>query len=236
MGLFFNRKNHSDLYKGENIAERNQAIYRTDSLSEAMKDQKRAFDMMNEKYSAMEKQLQKQRRIQSDRWITTGIRFEEILDHQSQHRKFELEAIETLERLERKHKELQKMLETKRKMNEELVEQINMLNQSNVEIAERLEKFDADQEKLLTKMDAQIEKQDQFSLSLEEQKTAQTEIAERIEQHEGLIEKMMRQMDFLKSIIFERSHFLAEKIDKSFQLTTTYISNLRGKSNQSESK
>lgn len=236
MGLFFNKKNHSDLYKGDSISERNQAIYRTDSLSEAMNEQKKSFDMMNEKYSEMEKQLQKQRRIQSDRWITTGIRFEEILDHQSQHRKFELEAIETLERLERKHKELQKMLETKKIMNEELVEQINMLNQSNVEIADRLEKFDADQEKLLTKMDAQIEKQDQFSFTLEEQRTAQTEIAERIELHEGLIEKMIRQMDFLKSVIFERSHFLAEKIDKSYQLTTTYISNLRGKSNQSEFK
>ncbi|MFC5602248.1 hypothetical protein [Sporosarcina koreensis] len=236
MGLFFNKKNHLDLFKGDNIAEMNQAIYRTDSLSEALNEQKKSFDMMNEKYSEMEKQLTKQRRIQSDRWRTTGIRFDEILDHQSQHRQFEKEALETLERLDRKHKELQKMLENKRRMNDELVEQINILNQSNAEIAERLEKFDADQEKLLTKMDAQIEKQDQFSLSLEEQKTAQTEIAERIEQHEGLIEKMMRQMDFLKSVIFERSHFLAEKIDKSYQLTTTYISNLRGKSNQSESK
>ncbi|MFS0688324.1 hypothetical protein AB1K89_03605 [Sporosarcina sp. 179-K 8C2 HS] len=235
MGLFFNKKNHTDLYKGDNIAERNQAIYRTDSLSEAMKEQKIAFDTMNEKYSEMEKQLQNQRRIQSVRWKSTGRRFDEILDYQSQHRQFEREAMETLERLDRKHIELQKMIENKRRMNEELVEQINMLTQSNAEIAERLENFDIVQEKLLTKMDAQIEKQDQFSLSLEEQKTAQNEIVERIEQHEGLIEKMVRQMDFLRSVIFERSHFLAEKIDKSYQLTTTYIGSLRGKSNHSDS-
>ena len=236
MGLFFNKKNHTDLYKGNDIAERNQAIYRTDSLSEAMKEQKKSFDMMNEKYSDMEKQLQRQRRIQSDRWKTTGMRFEEILDYQSQHRQFEQEAIETLERLDRKHKDLQKILDNKRRMNEELVEQINMLNQSNNEIAERLNKFDADQEKLLSKMDEQIVKQDQFSLSLEEQKINQTEIVERIEQQEGLLDKMMRQLDFLKSVVFERSHFIAEKIDKSYQLTTTYISNIRGKSNQSDPK
>lgn len=235
MGLFFNKKNHSDLYKGDEIAERNQAIYRTDSLSEAMNEQKKSFDMMNAKYNEMEKQLQKQRRIQTDRWRTTGIRFDEILDHQSQHRQFEQEAIETLARLDQKHKELQKILENKMKMNDDLVEQINLISQSNIDIAERLEKFDADQEKLLTKMDEQIEKQDQFSLLLEQQKTIQSEMVERIEQHEGLIEKMMRQMDFLKSVIFERSHFIAEKIDKSYQLTTTYISNLRRKSNHSES-
>ena len=231
MGLFFNRKNHTELYKGNIINEKNQAIYRSDSISEAMMEQKKAFDIMNEKYSEMEKQLNKQRRIQSDRWRTTGIRLDELMDCQSQHLQFEQEAIETLENLDRKHMELQKVIEDKQKMNDELVEQINMLSQSNAEIAQRLDKFDTDQEKLLTKMDAQMEKQDQFSLSLEEQKTVQTEIAERIEQHEGLIEKMMRQMDFLRSVIFERSHFIAEKIDKSYQLTTTYISNVRGKSN-----
>jgi septal ring factor EnvC (AmiA/AmiB activator) len=231
MGLFFNRKNHTDVYKGKSIDEKNQAIYRSDSLSEAMLEQQRAFETMNEKYSEMEKQLQKQRRIQSDRWETTGMRFEEIMDFHTQHRQFEQEAIDTLMNLERKHTELQKVLDNKRKANEELVEQINMLSQSNAEIAERLDKFDADQEKLLTKMDAQLEKQDQFSLSLEEQRTVQTEIVERIEQHEGLLEKMMRQLDFLKSVIFERSHFIAEKIDKSYQLTTTYMSNVRGKSN-----
>ncbi|WP_060210151.1 hypothetical protein [Sporosarcina koreensis] len=235
MGMFFNKKNHSDLYKGDHIAAKNQSIYRTDSLSEAIKEQKKSFDKMNEKYNEMEKQIQKQRRIQSDRWRTTGSRFDEILDHQSQHRQFEQDAIATLERLDLKHKELQKMLESKRRMNEELVEQINMLNQSNAEIAERLDKFDADQGMLLTKMDTQIEKQEQFSISLEKQKTAQIDMATRIEQHEGLIEKVMRQMDFLKSVIFERSHFLAEKIDKSYLLTTTYISNLKGKSNQSGS-
>ena len=165
----------------------------------------------------------------------TGMHFEEILDYQSQHRQFEQEAIQTLEDLDRKHIELQKLLDNKQKVNEELVEQINLLSQSNSEIAERLDKFDADQEKLLAKMDEQIEKQDQFSYSLEEQKIAQTELVDRIEQHEGLIEKMMRQIDFLRTVIFERSHFIAEKIDKSYQLTTTYISNVRGKSN-SESK
>ena len=77
-----------------------------------MKEQKKAFDMMNEKYSEMEKQLQKQRRIQSDRWRTTGIRFDEILDYQSQHRQFEQEAIETLERWIENIKNCKKCLTT----------------------------------------------------------------------------------------------------------------------------
>lgn len=233
MGLFFNRENHSDLYSGNHIDAKNQAVYRTDSLSEAMQDQMKSLDMMIEKYKEMEKQIQKQSEIQLDHWQTADIRFDEISKHQSRYRQFEHKAIDALERLDLKQVELQKILESKKAINEELVEQINLLKQSNVEIAERLDKFDTDQEMLLMKMDVQIAKQDQFSHSLEEQKATQTEIVERIEKHEGLIDKMMRQMDFLRSVIFERAHFLAGKIDNSYQLTTTYISNLKGKSNQS---
>lgn len=235
VGLFFNRKNELNIYKGEQVSERNQAIYRSDSITKAIEVQKKAYDEMNEKYSEMENQLKKQRRIQSDRWRTTSMRFDEIVDHQSQHHQFEQDAIDALERLDRQNIELQNVLNQKKKANEDLVSQINLLNQANSEIAERLDKFDADQVLLLQKMDEQIEKQHQFSLSLEEQKTTQLTMVDKLEQQEGLIDKMMRQMDFLKSVLFERSHFIAEKIDKSYQLTTTYISNLKGKSKQSHS-
>ena len=36
MGLFFNRKNHTDIYKGNSIDEKNQEIYRSDSVSVAL--------------------------------------------------------------------------------------------------------------------------------------------------------------------------------------------------------
>lgn len=236
VGLFFNRKNDLNIYKGEQISERNQAIYRSDSVTKAIEVQKKAFDEMNVKYSDMEKQIKKQRRIQSDRWKTTSMRFDEIVDNQSQHHQFEKDAIEALDRLDRQNIELQNVLNQKKKANEDLVNQINMLNHANSEIAERLDKFDTDQEILLQKMDEQLEKQHQFSVSLEEQKTTQLAMVDKLEQQEGLIDKMMRQMDFLKSVVFERSHFIAEKIDKSYQLTTTYISSLKGKSKQSHSE
>ncbi|MDW0115944.1 hypothetical protein QTL97_03180 [Sporosarcina thermotolerans] len=220
MGLFFNRKNELKIYEGNNIDNHNQEVFRTDTVSTALEEQQKAFDKMNEKYGVLEKQLRNQKRIQSERWKTTDYRFDEILENQSQHHHFEREAMETLERLDNQNKELQSALEKKRKKNEELVQQINQLSQSNSEIAEQLKKFDVDQEMLLRKMDEQLDRQQQFSISLEEQKSTQEKIVDRIEQQEGLVDKLMRQMDFLKSVLFERTHFIAEKIDKSF----SYIS------------
>ncbi|MDN4607886.1 hypothetical protein [Sporosarcina highlanderae] len=220
MGLFFNRKNDLKIYEGDTTNDRNQSVYRSDTVTTALEEQRKAFEIMNEEYAELAKQLQKQKKIQSDRWKTTGIRFDEILENQSQHHHFELEAMQTLAHHDKQNKELQNVLEKKKKMNEEIVQQINQLSQSNSEIAERLEKFDADQELLLKKMDEQIERQQQFSVSLEEQKITQSEIVDRIDRQEGLVDKLMRQMDFLKSVLFERTHFIAEKIDKSF----SYIS------------
>lgn len=220
MGLFFNRKSELKIYEGDNIDNRNQEVFRSDTVSTALEEQQKAFDKMNEKYGALEKQLRNQKRIQSERWKATDDRFEEVLNNQSQHHHFEREAMETLERLDRQNKELQIALEKKRIKNEELVQQINQLSLSNSEIAEQLKKFDADQEILLKKMDEQLERQQQFSKSLEEQKITQEKIVDRIDQQEGLVEKLMRQVDFLKSVLFERTHFIAEKIDKSF----SYIS------------
>lgn len=226
MGLFFNRKNDFKIYEGDTANDRNQAVFRSDTVTTALEEQRKAFEIMNEEYVELSKQLQKHKKNQSDRWKATGIRFEEILENQSQHHHFELEATQTLKHLEKQNKELQNVLERKKKINEELVQQINQLSQSNSEIAERLEKFDADQEMLLKKMDEQIERQQRFSMSLEEQKAMQSEIVDRIDRQEGMVDKLMRQMDFLKSVLFERTHFIADKIDKSF----SYISERKANS------
>ena len=103
------------------------------------------------------------------------------------------------------------------------------LNRSNNEISEPLEKVDNDQTKLLTRMDTQIEQQMNFSKVLEEQTIVQNEMSEQLNQHEGLLEKFSHQLTFLKSVLFERTHFIAEKIDNGYELTTTYLNKLKDK-------
>lgn len=214
MGLFINK--NLNLFEGTRPSEEtNQVTYRSDSLSELMAEQKRTLETMKNQYKAIEKQVGKQNRIQTDRWTVAKMRIEEVLENQEQQYQFEQEAIASIERLGRKNEELQEILDKKKSLNEELVSQIEILTRSNEQIVERLDKFDMDQEVILTKMDEQLEMQNQFATSLHEQQTVQTEIVDRLENQEGLMDKILRQLDYFRSVLFERTHFISEKIDKS---------------------
>lgn len=230
MGLFINKKEHLGLYKDEEVKPvSNQTIFRSDSFTEAAEEQRQAFKVLNEKHSELQKQLRKHRSIQTDRWITTGIQLEEIIENQAQQIHFKTNVIESIQRLDHLNEKLQNEIEAKRKLNEYLVLKIENLNRSNNEIAERLEKVDNDQAALLTRMDTQIEQQMNFSKVLEEQTIVQNEMSEQLNQHEGLLDKFSHQLNFLKSVLFERTHFIAEKIDDGHKLTTAYLNKLKDK-------
>lgn len=235
MGLFINKRVHADLYNEENSMQgSNQDVFRTDTFTQLVEEQRKAFDLVNEKHDELQKQLCKQTRIQADRWSATGLQLDSIIDNQMQHNQFELNVTESINRLNRLNEGLQADLDEKRRLNEEFVAKIETLTLVNNEFSERLEKIDGDQALLLSKMNSQIEQQHLFSETLNEQTKVQSNIAEKLEQQEGMLEKFALQLNFLRSVIFERTHFIADKIDNSFQLTTTYLSKLKDKAKKSE--
>lgn len=235
MGLFINKRVHVDLFNEENgIQGSNQDVFRTDAFTQAVEEQRTAYNLINEKHDELQKQLRKQKRIQSDRWSAAGLQLEAIIDNQMQHNQFESDVKESINRLNRLNEGLLSDLDEKRRSNEELVAKIERLTLANNNFSERLEKIDGDQALLLAKMNSQIAQQHLFSETLNEQTNVQGKIAEKLEQQEGLLEKFAHQLNFLRSVIFERTHFLADKIDNSFQLTTTYLSKLKDKAKQSE--
>ena len=230
MGLFINKKEHLGLYKDEEVKPvSNQATFHSDSFTEAVVEQRQAFELLNEKHKELQKQMRKHSRIQTDRWQSTGMQLEEIIEKQLQQNEFKTNVIESIQRLDQLNEKLQNEIEDKRRLNEELVLKIESLNHSNNEISERLEKVDNDQAKLLTRMDTQIEQQINFSKVLEEQTILQHEMSEQLNQHEGLLEKFSHQLNFLKSVLFERTHFIAEKIDNGYEMTTTYFNKWKDK-------
>lgn len=235
MGLFINNKEHLDLYKEDDVKNmNNQATFRSDAFTEAAEKQRHAFNLLNEKHAELQNQLHKHKRTQTDRWNYAGKQLEEIMENQLQQNQFENNVLASIQRLGQLNEELQNDLNEKRQLNEELVGKIERLNLSNSVISERLEKVDKDQVLLLSKMDTQIEKQKHFAITLDEQTVAQSEISERLEKQEGFLEKLAHQLNFLRSVIFERSHFITEKIDNSYQLTTTYLSKMKDKIKQSD--
>ncbi|MDW0111994.1 hypothetical protein QT711_02270 [Sporosarcina saromensis] len=222
MGLFINKTHHQNLLAGSRPSdESNQQSYRSDSLSELLKEQKNVLEAMKNQQQAIEKKVGKQHRLQTDRWTTTRMRIDEVLDNQEQQFQFEQDALQAIEQLQRQNINLQDVLQQKSSVHDELVHQIETLTYSNEQLMSRLNKLDEDQEVMLSKMDEQIEKQNQFATSLQEQQTVHSRIVERLDNQEGLIDKILRQLDYFRSILYERTHFISEKIDNSISFLSS---------------
>ena len=53
--------------------------------------------------------------------------------------------------------------------------------------------------------------------SINNMEETQNKLANRVESQEGLMEKVLRQIDHLRSILYERTNFLDEKIEKAYE-------------------
>jgi hypothetical protein len=47
-----------------------------------------------------------------------------------------------------------------------------------------------------------------------------------LDKQEALTEKIYRQLNHIRSILFERTNYLAEKMDEGYKLTSSYVYNL----------
>ena len=88
------------------------------------------------------------------------------------------------------------------------------------------------EELIIDLLKTQAELQKQLSEKLSKQEEFQKGVLTRLDQQEALTEKIFRQINHIRSILFERTNFLAEKIDEGYKITSSYVYNLMTGSDQ----
>ena len=81
-------------------------------------------------------------------------------------------------------------------------------------------------EELALKVEQQIEFQRDMVKQLSKQESFQEDFVNRLENQEALMEKLSRKIDDFRSILYERTHFLADKIEEGYNSTSSYIHDL----------
>ncbi|WP_342430362.1 hypothetical protein [Neobacillus sp. FSL H8-0543] len=102
---------------------------------------------------------------------------------------------------------------------EKMIEWLKVLDERN-------NRLQAANEQLATKINEQVELQKQFSQEFTKQEEFQTEVLSRLDKQEALTEKIYRQINHIRSILFERTNYLAEKMDEGYKITSSYVYNL----------
>jgi predicted nucleic acid-binding Zn ribbon protein len=108
---------------------------------------------------------------------------------------------------------------------DKVANQLNELRSSN-------QKHTEYEELIIHLLKTQEDLQKQLSEKISKQEEFQTGVLNRLDQQEALTEKIFRQLNHIRSILFERTNYLAEKIDEGYKITSSYVYKLMTGSDQ----
>lgn len=227
MGLFINNEKHPDVYKNNGqVLESNQRFYKTNSQAEMLEEQLRMNETLQRSFNELKDTVEIQATKQANQWKNFGNRLYELKKGNLQHKNTENLVMEALKKLDEKNTQLQVTMENERLGKQQVIDQINYLSHSNQEFVEQLDKLVLATDLLDIKVDEQLDLQKQIAQQMLKQDDTHQEVLKRLDNQEALTEKILRQVDHFRSILFERTNYLAEKIEKGYHLTSSYFTNL----------
>lgn len=237
MGLYINNDKHGGIYKNDGkINEPNQSYYKRDHFAELVNGQLKVNESLEHSIHGLKTLHQQQENSQDNKWKEISKRLNELKEFNLTHEKDKGYVMERLRNLESESKKLQVTVENERLSEQEVLDQINNLTQSNLEIVDQLEEYGMEHKEFNAKMGDHFDLQKQISDQITKQKDTQDKVLSRIENQEALTEKITRQIDYFRSILFERTNFLAEKIENGYQHTSSYITKFMTNEKQEDQK
>jgi len=233
MGLFINKKEHPNLFKNNNqLKESNQVEARQDFLTELIKEQQKANTALNQALSELQIRYKEQTDAQNTQWKQVDYQLSDLKNSTFRQQKFENEMVTNLHSLHEKNVHLEATIEKETQLRESLSGQISQISKTCDSISERLEKNEDTQAQLAQQMQEQLEMQKQAAEKLTKQEEIHEGMLERLDQQDALLDKVARQVNHIRSILFERTNYLAGKIEDGYKLTSSYVYKLMTGSEQ----
>ena len=193
MGLFMNSEQHHGMYR--NLGKINEPNQTTFRRDHLVELLKEQQKMNN----SLQKSMLKLGILNEQRDQKQLDAWQEVSNHLSRVEKAkhqqESQIMEQLITLTDENKKLQMMMENERIFDIEIINQMKQHSLNN----------------------------EKLSQQIIEQKESQQEVLTRLDSQEALTEKALRQIGNLRSSLFERTNYLAEKIEDSYQLTSSYL-------------
>lgn len=226
MGLYINENKHADIYKnGENIQEPNQDYFIKNHVSEMIREQQQINESLERSFHQI-KNMHEQREYQNGLKLENiGKQLQELQEMKASHEVMESQVMKQLRKLETDYQQLQLLVEEGRLSDKDTKERLEQLTISNENISGLIQEVRQKNEKIAVKIDSQSELQGDLSEQIAELHDSTGRIIKRLDHQEAFSEKLNRQMDYFRSLLFERTNHLTEKLE---QMSSYIISMLSG--------
>ncbi|BAQ11936.1 hypothetical protein OXB_3467 [Bacillus sp. OxB-1] len=205
MGLYMNTDHHSAIYRNsERMDGLNQDSFKKDFLTDWKEEQQSIF---RQQRSALENVLRQQRRMQAIQHQLMEEQSFAKRQHEEQDEAIREDMLRLFNKIKLEHIRLQAEFQ------QSIEQQWFPIWKSMEEMKGRLNHLEQLNKDLVNRLGEQTEAQHRMVEWKADYENAQQEVMQRLDNQEGLIDKIMRRLDHLRSIFFERTHFLAEKIE-----------------------
>ncbi|MFC4024244.1 hypothetical protein ACFOUV_10610 [Oceanobacillus longus] len=220
MGLYINATNNKNIYKNDgSIQAPNQGVFIKNNVSEMIQEQQRINKSLLRSFHEISNRKEQQEYKNSLRWEELGIQLKQLEKMNAQHAEMENEMMQRLNKIDADHQKLQVLIEEDRLSEQQVREQLTQLNASQEIISQMLEGVSQVNEQLVLKMDQQTSVQERMSEQISTQDNSNEAVTKRLDNQEAMMEKITRQVDYFRSLLFERTNYLSEKMEQ----TSSYI-------------
>ncbi|MEH7308927.1 hypothetical protein [Neobacillus drentensis] len=113
-----------------------------------------------------------------------------------------------------------------------LFSQWNHVGEQLNDLRNRMERYEDANHQLVLQMNKQLELQKEVAEKITKQEEFQSGVLQRLDTQEALMDKISRQINHIRSILFERTNYLATKIDEGYKITSSYVYKLMSGSEQ----
>ncbi len=227
MALFINSNGQPGVYKNRSsIKEPNQSFLRIDYLSEMVEEQKNLNENLVTSLKDLKLRYERQKQEQWAQWKDVGNRLHKLTDQNHEHKEFEKKAKEWLKTLEDNNAKLHESLQKESELNSHLMEQIQVLNESHHDVWNKLSEYETSNQKLHNQMRELMEYQKQLLDQVKTQDEKQDQMIDKLENQEAIMEKTFMQVSHLRSVLYERASYLADKMEESYNMMANFFYNL----------
>jgi DNA repair exonuclease SbcCD ATPase subunit len=215
MGLYINPSHQHTIYKtNSNPMEPNQETFTKNHTVEMVQEQKRINELLNKSLTGLKVLYEQQKYEQVSKWIDLQKQLHDLQVTNEQHEVLEREVLEKLTALKTEHEKLTIRVGEGKLSEQEIQEKLNGIVSTQQGFNHKIEEFNKINTELKGKIEQQIDLQKQMTDKMITNEDNQKHIEKRLDNQEALTEKMTRQLDQFRSILYERTNDLAEKIEK----------------------
>ncbi|BAC15106.1 hypothetical protein [Oceanobacillus iheyensis HTE831] len=214
MSLYMNE--NENVYKShEQLHAPNQQMFVRSHMSEVLEEHNNVQQSIMKSIRRLNSQMAGQGLKQQQNWNSITDQLQSLEEDSMNHKTMEQNVLDKLQILEENQQSISIQIKEEGISKQQITSHLTEMKKSQQVLQEMMDAMQITNEKYHAKVEEQNQLQQVVMQTLKEKDVEVENINERIESQEALLEKVVRQMDHFRGVMYERTNYLAKKLEST---------------------